>query len=381
MKNLFVKWMVVGGLVFGMFFGMGAGLTRLMQPAPATEKKEPVEVTKQVPADGERTNILVLGVDARPGEKNSRSDTMLLVSIDPKLDKAAIISIPRDTKIELKNGSVEKICAANFIGGPKYAVEKVEELMQTKIDHYVEMDFKGFKDIVNTLGGVTIDVPRRMYKPLEDIDLHPGEQKLDGKKALAFVRFRDYTNGDIDRTHQQQVFIKALANEVLKPRTITKLPGLARQFKQYVETDIGFTDVLKMASWAPGFNSDSIITQTLPGCFYDEVDGKGRLMKSYWLADKDQATRLLDDLFAGKTVAVVQQSPPPVVVGPVVNDEEDPEDEDSTTEDRVGDVEDIKDIEDIAKQRPHLPSPGHNDEIEIPSEPVVTDPRGPEGYI
>ena len=210
-----------------------------------------------------------------------------------------------------------------------------------------------------------MDVPQRMYKPSEGINLHPGKQKLDGKKALAFVRFRDYSNGDIDRTYHQQAFIKALAGEVLQPRTITKLPNLAKQMKQYVETNIGFTDMLKMASWAPGFNSDSIITQTLPGCFYDEVDSRGRLLNSYWLADKNETTNLLENLFAGKTIAVVQQSPPPVVIGPPVG-----------VEDEYGTD---SGIEDINRQRSNLPSPGHNGELELPSSPQ--EPSGPQGYI
>jgi LCP family protein required for cell wall assembly len=364
MKNSFLKWMLISGLIFGMFFGLGAGLTKLMQPG---DEQNPAQEEKQDRIDGERTNILVLGVDARPGEKNSRSDTMLLVSIDPKLDKAAIISIPRDTRTEIKGLGTSKICAANFVGGPKYAVDRVEEMMHTQIDYYIEMDFKGFEKIVNTLGGVTIDVPQRMYKPAEGINLQPGKQKLDGKKALAFVRFRDYINGDIDRTYHQQAFIKALAGEVLQPRTITKLPSLAKKMKQYVETDIGFTDMLKMASWAPGFNTDSIITQTLPGCFYDEVDSNGRLVNSYWLADKNATADLLENLFAGKTIAVVKQSPPPVVVGPPV----DVEDKYDTENDN---------IEDINQQRSQLPSPGHNGELGPPYQ-QHQDPSGPQGYI
>jgi len=364
MKNSFLKWMLISGLIFGMFFGLGAGLTKIMQPGdPGKEKTAGEE--KQNRIDGERTNILVLGVDARPGEKNSRSDTMLLVSIDPKLDKAAIISIPRDTRTEIKGLGTSKICAANFIGGPKYAVDRVEELMHTQIDYYIEMDFKGFEKIVDTLGGVTIDVPQRMYKPLEGINLHPGKQKLDGKKALAFVRFRDYTNGDIDRTYQQQAFVKALAGEVLQPRTIAKLPSLAKQMKQYVETDIGFTDMVKMASWAPGFNTGSIITQTLPGCFYDEVDSNGRLLNSYWLADKNATADLLENLFAGNTIAVVQQSPPPLVIGPPAN---------------VEDEDDTENSEDIKQQRSQLPSPGHNGEFKSPYQ-QPQDPSGPQGYI
>ena len=366
MKNAFLKWMLISGLIFGLFFGLGVGFTKLLQPGNLGKEKT-VGEEKLNRIDGERTNILILGVDARPGEKNSRSDTMLLVSIDPKLDKVAVISIPRDTQTEIRGLGTSKICAANFVGGPKYAVNRVEELMQTQIDYYIEMDFKGFEKVVDTLGGVTIDVPQRMYKPTEGINLYPGKQKLDGKKALAFVRFRDYINGDIDRTYQQQVFIKTLAGEVLQPRTITKLPKMAKQMKQYVETDIGFTDMIKMVSWAPGFNADSIITQTLPGCFYDEVDSRGRLLNSYWLADKNATANLLENLFVGKTIAVVQQSPPPAVVDPPA----DVEDEYDIENDNIGDIN---------QQRSQLPSPGHNGELRIP----VQEPQnsaGPQGYI
>jgi len=391
----YLKLMLLMGLVFGLFFGMGAGLTKLMQPPSKAESKEPVKEEEQYPEDEERTNILVLGVDARPGEKNSRSDTILLFSVDPKLDKVAVISIPRDTRIEIQGGYKEKICAANFIGGPEYAVDRVENLMHTNIDHYVLIDFKGFEKIIDIIGGVTIDVPQRMYKPSEGIDLKPGKgQRLNGKDALAFVRFRDYVNGDIDRTHQQQVFIKALAKEVLQPKTITRLPSMIKELKQYVKTDIGFTDMLKMASWAPGFNADSIITQTLPGSFYDEVDGNGNLLKSYWLADEDAAANLLENLFAGKTVAVVQQSPPPLVIGGPAKNEEDTEPKSVADSERNSEEENATEndeenseseeptdyIPGLEEQRNNLPSPGHNEEFELPPTGTV-DPVGPEGYI
>ena len=219
----YLKFMLAAGLAFGLFFGIGCGVTSFFN---ASEPDEAVPVDQEVVAkqEGNRTNILVMGVDARPGEDRSRSDTMMLVSIDPKINKVAVISIPRDTKVKIK-GSSNRIAAANFIGGPELAVTTVEELLEVKIDNYITADFNGFKEIIDTLGGVTITVPERMYKPSEDIDLNPGTQKLNGRQALGLVRYRDYVTGDIQRTAQQQEFIKALAAEVLKPATITKLPS------------------------------------------------------------------------------------------------------------------------------------------------------------
>lgn len=302
-----LKYAVLSVAVFTVFFMGGAYLTSLFLDTSAVAKVNPEE-EETITDEGERTNILVLGVDARPADDHSRSDTMILASIDPKLRKVALVSVPRDTKIKI-NGESNKICTANYYGGPELAVAKVEELMNIKIDNYVEVDFNGFSHIIDTLGGVTLNVEQRMYKPTEGIDLQPGVQRLDGKDALAYVRYRDYVMGDIDRATKQQNFLKALAGEILQAKNIVKLPKLANQLNDYMVTDLKISDMLRLASWAPRFNEESIITQTLPGYFYDEKDNLGTLLNSYWVADSKQARTLLDDLFAGKAVTALVNMP------------------------------------------------------------------------
>lgn len=352
---------LAAGIIFGSFFSLGSFLTRLVDNKADDEPYEAEE------AKGERTNILVLGIDRRPGETNARSDTMMLVSIDPELDKAVVLSIPRDTRVEIKGSPVDKICAANLVGGPSYAVRTVEKLLDVDVDYYVLVDFNGFKEIIDTLGGVTIDVPQRMYKPSEDIDLHPGVQRLNGRQALAFVRFRGYVQGDIARTEMQQQFIKALADEVLKPKTVAKLPTLIKQVNKYVETDMGLRDMLRMASWAPGFTADSIITQTLPGYFYDEYDSYGVMTASYWIPDKKKIGGILDKLFAGETMAVVSEPPAGFYTagGKVASRPA------STSSGSTSSAD---------EQRSSLPSPGHGVNPPAPSSytPQFT---GSEGYL
>ncbi|MGI5880619.1 MAG: LCP family protein [Syntrophomonadaceae bacterium] len=324
----FIKLMIACGLIFGLFFAVGAGITGMVQRAGNVDKQEGEKTAELECQDGERTNILLLGVDARPGEDESRSDTMLLVSIDPKINRAAVISIPRDTKVAIKGSGVDKICHANMIGGPQYAVKVTEGLLDTKIDYYVKIDFKGFEKIVDTLGGVTVDVPPGMKKLSEGINVPAGkQQRLNGHHALGFVRFRDYTMGDIERTHQQQVFMKALAAEVLKPKTITKLPKILTQVNQYVDTNMGITDMFRMASWAPGFTTDSIVAQTLPGGFYDEFDEHGNLSQSYWQVSQKQLPGLIDKMLDGEVVAVVQLNPQPY--RPAIKDSVDEDEEDN----------------------------------------------------
>lgn len=334
----FIKLMIACGLIFGLFFAMGAGITGMVQRAGNDDNQDGEKNAQLERQDGERTNILLLGVDARPGEDESRSDTMLLVSIDPKMNRAAVISIPRDTKVPIK-GAGDKICHANMVGGPQYAVKVTEGLLDTNIDYYIKIDFKGFEKIVDTLGGVTVDVPPGMKKLSEGINVPAGkQQRLNGHDALGFVRFRDYAMGDIERTHQQQVFMKALATEVLKPKTITKLPKIITQVNQYVDTNMGITDMLRMASWAPGFTTDSLVAQTLPGGFYDEYDENGNISQSYWLASEKQISGLIDKMLDGEVVAVVQLTPQPA--RPAIKDSEDEDEAENDTTGQDGYIND-----------------------------------------
>lgn len=344
--KLIFKLILVFSLVFMITFGLGASIRSLLPANDDNESQADAAIQ-----EGERTNILLLGTDARPGETQTRTDTIILASIDPKLNKVALVSIPRDTRVNIKGSYVDKINGANAVGGPELVVEKVEELVGENIDYYVEMDFEGFKKIIDTIGGVNINVDQRMYKPSEDINLKPGQQLLNGRQALGFVRFRDYALGDIERTEHQQVFLKALGNEMLKAKNLIKLRALVKVINQNIDTNLRMADMLKMASWAPGFNSDSIIAQTLPGYFLDKRDAYGNLTQSYWVADQKKTEGLLEKMLAGQTVAVVSDSP--VTYSPGNQSSIKDKDEEGS------DGESEKTIEEINWERSRLPSAGH----------------------
>lgn len=354
---LYAKYAGTAILVFLLFFTMGSAISAYVKAGSPADDNVDAD-TELVEQDGERTNVLILGTDARPGEENARSDTMLLVSIDPKLDKAAVISIPRDTRVNVPGSPLDKICTANYIGGPELAVKTVEKLMNINIDYYVLADFNGFKKVIDTVGGITIHVPQRMYKPSEGIDLYPGTQKLDGYQALAFVRYRDYEFGDIERTTHQQDFLIALADELLQAKTITKLPALIKEVKSFVKTDISLSQMLRMASWTPGFTSASIITQTLPGYFYDLYNDEGMMEQSYWIADHKATHQLIDNMLEGKTVAVMQNSPVPVNI-PRQTEEPEEIEEDVPSQDEETEYTG----EDVNFERSNLPSPNEDTEF------------------
>ncbi|MEG3072236.1 MAG: LCP family protein [Candidatus Syntrophopropionicum ammoniitolerans] len=181
---------------------------------------------------GKRTNVLLLGIDARDGESMARTDSIIMASIDPKSKQIALLSIPRDTRVKIPGHGMDKINSASVYGGPELTAKVAADLLGIPLKHYVMTDFRGFEGIVDILGGVTIDVEQDMYH-LDDpgycINLSKGLQRLDGDKAVQYVRYRGYAAADIERTRQQQKFLMALAKEVLQPATIPKLPKLVRK--------------------------------------------------------------------------------------------------------------------------------------------------------
>lgn len=254
----------------------------------------------------ERVNVLVLGVD----KEGERSDTMILVSIDPQQKKIGALWIPRDTRAKIAGkGTLEKIAHAHAydtkeMSGTQRSVQTVEDLLGVPVHHYVKVNFKGFVKVIDALGGVDMDVKRRMayHDPYQDlhIDLAPGFQHLDGQKALWFVRWREsndgksgYENGDIGRIETQRQFADALTKKIFSAGTILKLPILATTLSQYVKTDLQPGDMVALASLVSKMNREDIKTGIIPG---DDryIDGI-----SYRVPDPAGMQKVVDDLIRG----------------------------------------------------------------------------------
>lgn len=243
---------------------------------------------------GEPANILLLGVDARPGEDKARSDTIILASIDNNTKKAVLVWIPRDTRISTPNRS-KKINMVNQLQGPKATCKAVEKLLGTRVDYYVLTNFTGFERIIDLLGGVCLDVDINLSSASSGVYLTKGYKCLNGKEALKYVRYRGRQDGDIGRTQRQQKFLTALINQLLQKETIPKIPDLISALRDNVDTNISFSDMLYMANIFLTINEDNIVTQTLPGYAYtDPYSGA-----SYWEVDPQIARSILDSLFHG----------------------------------------------------------------------------------
>lgn len=260
-------------------------------------------------AGGGQVNILFMGTDARGKEDNARSDTMILASIDKGENKAALVWIPRDTRIEISKGRHDKINSVNVLKGPEAACQVVGKLLNTRVDYYILTNFQGFAAMIDELGGVHIDVETNMQHydpdPALNINLAKGPQVLNGKDALSYVRYRSGPTADIGRTARQQKFAKALIAEMFTSKNIFKLPELVPALTSQVKTNLPAKEISTLAGLAHKFSTGNVVTQTLPGYSFTEASSGA----SYWQADEKVAQRLLAALFDGETFKVIQDPP------------------------------------------------------------------------
>jgi len=242
------------------------------------------------PAYTGKLSLLLLGVDKR-GEEASRADTIMVAFIDAGQGKVNILSIPRDTYIEVPGYGHTKINHAHAYGGPELVAETVSEFLEVPVSKYVEVDFEGFKDLVDILGGVKIDVEKRMYYSAEGINLEPGEQVLDGEKALQYVRYRG-REGDIGRIERQQKFLRAVADQAVSIGTIFKLPSLISEIRESTNTNLTLREMLALAKVAKDIKVSEMETAMVPGTpVY--IDGI-----SYWEPDEEETFELVDKFLA-----------------------------------------------------------------------------------
>lgn len=227
--------------------------------------KVPRSVHAQLaPTDGpaltSARNILLLGSDTRPGEKRGRADSMMLVRVDVKARRYAMLSIPRDLRVPVPGYGQEKVNVAYAEGGPGLAVRTVRDYTGVEVHHYAEIDFDGFEELVNTLGGVCLDNPARIQS--EPFDgrrwfFRKGEICLTGKRALAYARVRknrlDFGESDLTRGQRQQAVLNAIADEIISVDSVRSPRDVPEAAVQPLTTDITAGEMLAFGlgrAWA-----------------------------------------------------------------------------------------------------------------------------------
>ncbi len=266
-----------------------------------------------------RVNILILGTDRRDeGERAARTDTIMVASLDPVARRAVILSIPRDLWVFIPGYGEGRINTAHFYGelngqGPALAKETVEANLGIPIDHYVLLDFEGFKKIVDTLGGVTIDVEAPIRDDMfpddnygyKTIYIPAGRQEMDGEMLLQYVRTR-HGGDDFERMRRQQQALRALAQRAFDLDLLPRLPALIDTALDAISTDIQPLEILALANLGSQIGLDGLEMKAIDESFttpFVTLDGAQIL-----LPDKTGIEAILEELFAPSTSLASQEN-------------------------------------------------------------------------
>ena len=312
--------------------GLGAGLAFVLSSRPFQQRQLSADeaavfnrnsdgmtsAIAGVPTLTRPVNILVLGTiiltsdlpDAQSKPKgrylaevddnlNGMSDAMLLIRFDPATQKVAVLSIPRDTRVHIQGVGKTKINFANYVGGAPLSAQTVSQVLgDIPIDRYIRFNVNGFGKLVDAFGGVDMYVPKKM-KYQDDsqhlyINLNAGQQKLNGSKAIQYMRYRHDDLGDIGRVQRQQAFFRAFIDQKLKPEAITKFPEILAIVKDNIDTNLSVEEVLALAGYTSKIDRKSIQMHMAPGRFSNpgEFDSL-----SYWILDNRRLAKIMGQSF------------------------------------------------------------------------------------
>jgi polyisoprenyl-teichoic acid--peptidoglycan teichoic acid transferase len=297
--RVFFSWLVIFSLV------IGGGVYII------SEKILPENDFKDIEEPKEELTFLVMGVDAADKEsaENQRTDTIMLCRYVPDTGKIAVLSIPRDTRTLIPGHGREKLNHAHAYGGPELTVRAVNNLLDMNVKYYVRVDYNLVNEVVETLGGVEVDVPMNMYysDPYADppllIDLKKGVQTLDGDEAMQFLRFRKgYTNQDLGRIEAQQAFMKSAIEEAMSPRNVVKIPSMIKSGMDNIETNIPVSTMLSYVMDLKNINPDNIQMATVPG-EPNMIDGV-----SYFMADEEKMPSLMEKMFYNREIVNIEEA-------------------------------------------------------------------------
>jgi len=295
------KWTLIAFIVCMCVFGLmyiAVNADSIGLPGVSSYIRKSPMAPAFMPFSGKQ-NILIMGVDSNGSKtdpfKGTRSDTLLLVSID-KLGKSVnAVSIPRDSKVYISDGhGIDKINAAHAFGGERLTIKTIENTFGVKIDHYIAVNFAGVKDFVSALGGVPVNVEKRMHYTDRSgglyIDLYPGYQVLTPEQAEGYLRFRHDAIGDIGRMRRQQWFVRGVVERLKSPDIVPRIPAIIQAIKKNIRTDMNVYELAGLAAFSKQIDMDNVQSATLPG----KPSNHGYI--SYWILDTEKTQQIMDRL-------------------------------------------------------------------------------------
>lgn len=239
--------------------------------------------------------ILLVGVDKNGNDDNTdftRTDTIMLVSADTKTGEMELLSIPRDSRVKIRD-KFDKVNHAHAFGGIELTMQTLRQFLGLDIDYYVQVNYQALINIVDALGGVDYDVPEGINIHKGKVKIHPGPNHLDGNEVMWYLRTRNiYNNGDIGRVNTQQAFVKAMVDEMVKKSKDMNLMTFISNYIKYVKTNLPMSAMLDLAGHINSFSSDKMSTNTVPG-MEQTINGT-----SYWIPDYDKTWEIVDDSYS-----------------------------------------------------------------------------------
>ena len=265
------------------------------------------EISNEKEPENKTINFLLLGVDERSGDVG-RSDTIMMLSANLATKRIGLVSVPRDSRVDMIKYGSTKVNHSYAYGGITLAKQTIEKLLNVKADHYFVINFSAFKKIIDLLGGVDLDVEKDMYYRDDYdgenglvIDLQKGQQHLDAEKAIEYVRYRD-EEGDIGRVKRQQKFLNAVLAKFTSPSTILKIPSIIKEVRNSIQTDMSFADMVEYLSFLKNGTDYKTTAFMVPGSpqMIDDL--------SYWIVNYP---KLYDELQAMNNFILDRENTPP----------------------------------------------------------------------
>ncbi len=299
-------WQAITSVFVGVAVGMSSYLFTMKFSTARSQPPQAQVATFQAPKSSlpilpnltKPITILVMGVDSNgPDCKRfigTRSDVMIVVHLDPYANKVSLISIPRDSRVEVGSHGLTKINSAHAMGGPELSVATVAQSFSTQVDRHIVIDTAGLKKLCEFLGPVEVLVEKEMHyhdrTARLNIDLEPGLQVLDPAQTEGYVRFRHDARGDIGRIERQQWFLRQVAHKLKEPQVLLKLPQLYSFVHDNIVTDLTVDEMAQVLSFVKDIEPSQVQTAMLPG----QGDMIGGV--SYWVPDLDGCRIVFDRL-------------------------------------------------------------------------------------
>lgn len=255
-------------VAFVMLAGLGFMATSLSKETSArdtgeTEPEIAGVLERLANVSDEPRNLLVMGIDRRPEEstvEGARADALVLARVYPGTGEVRVVSIPRDMLVEVRPGVEDKINAAYSYGGAPDTVEAVERYADIEVDHNLVVDFAGFEAFVDAVGGVKLDVDESVVPSRWKVK--DGPQRLNGRKALLYARYRSSSGGDLDRIRRQQEVVAALRSQAFRWRSVEKFPEIVQAVVENVETDMSISEMAALGRTVGQHGRNSVMTST-----------------------------------------------------------------------------------------------------------------------